>query len=191
MVTAVPNNKHTPDPVAGSGVQDNEALVSIDNTAFSQARRMEVALLRGLFCHPAASVVDTVDMLEPKDVLVDAHRWILRAVTEAARALVEAGEGDRKICPEVVATTLQDTGELSHGNTASALLETVTGHPPAWHDVQKLAASLRMNRLRRDVEDAGHSLVTAATGSVEVLVSTLNRLTCLKTVARRAGLEVD
>lgn len=186
----MPNNRRTPDPVAGSGVQDNDAFVTIEDTAFMQVRRAEVALLRGLFCYPAVRVLEITRALEPEDIFVDAHRRIMGAVADAAHMLVEEGEGDCRVAPEVVAMALRDAGELFHGHVSSALLEASTGHPLAWHDVQALAARSRMGRLRREIEGAGHSLVAAATGPVESLAAALNRLPELNVVARRAGLEV-
>lgn len=189
-MATVLNNEHTPNPVAGSGVESNEAVVSANDTSFMQVRRMEEVLLRGLFCYPATSILATVEHLEQEDFLGAAQGWVMRGIRQAAREMIAAGEGDRKVYPEVVAVALQDTGKLSHGETSMVLLRAVTGHLPAWQDMQQLASALRINRLRRVMDDLGHCLIAATHGPVDVLTSTLNRIPQLEPLAHRAGLEV-
>lgn len=186
----MPSNERTPAPVAGAGVHENMAVTTADDTGHLQVQQLESALLRGLLVYPAARVLEVADTLAQQDLPDDAHRRVMHAICSCARALEDAGEGDRPVSPESVQVMLQSSGELSHGVTASVLLEVTTGHPPAWHDVQLLAAALRTHRLRRAVSDYGHSLITAAGASNPELAGALQQLPQLISLAERAGLEV-
>lgn len=184
------NKECAPNPVAGSGALENTGATSLDCTGYLQVSPLEVALLRGMLTYPAAQVLEVSAGLWQQDFPDDAHRRVMHAVVACARALDAAGESGRPVSPEAVQVMLQDSGELSHGVTASVLLEVTTGTPPAWHDVQQLAAALRMSHLRRTVSDHGHSLIAAATGSADALSAALEGLSQLQPLALRAGLEV-
>lgn len=187
---AVRANENTPTPVAGAGALENVPESTPDDTAHLQVHQLEAALLRGLLAYPAARVLEVADTLAQQDFPDDAHRRVMYAVYACAQALDAAGESDRAVSPEAVQVMLQGTGDLAHGVTSSVLLEVTTGNPPAWHDVQLLAAALRTHRLRRAVSDYGHSLVAAAGGSTPELTGVLQQLSRLIPLAQRAGLEV-
>lgn len=186
----MPSNEFAPNPVAGSGALENMAATTDNDTALPPVHQLETALLRGMLSYPAARVLEVSAGLWQQDFPDDAHRRVMRTVVSCARELVEAGEGDRAVSPEAVQVKLQASGEFSHGVTASVLLEVTTGTPPAWHDVQQLAAALRMCHLRRTVSDHGHSLIAAAAGSAPELAGALHQLRELQPLAQRAGLEV-
>lgn len=151
---------------------------------------METTLLRGMLSYPARKVITVTDNMAEEDLYDAHHRVIYRVVAKQAKSLLAAGEGDVCVDPVVVQLELQNTGKLSHGVTASVLIEAVTGNPPALVDLHTLATGCKVRRLRRECTVVGRSLIaTGAEGSINELIKAITDAHRLGGLAERAGLE--
>lgn len=186
----MPDNKHTPNPVAGSGVLEKGDITFNEYTAFPQVKALQEVVLRGFLSCRADRVLALAAGLGDEDFPHHSHRMILHAIVEVAHGLVAAGEGDNVVILEVVQIALRNAAVHTHGLMTTTLLNVTTGHPPAWHDLQQLCAELRMETLRRALHGHGQALITAAQGPSDLLAPALDRAKQLQELARRAGLGV-
>lgn len=189
-MTAVPNDKHTPNPVAGSGVLEKDDITFHEYNSFPQLKDLQEAVLRGFLACRADRVLALVTDLGDEDFPDYPHRMILHAIVEVAQGLVAAGEGDNAVTPEVVQIALRNAAVHTHSLMTTTLLNVTTGRPPAVHDLQQLCAELKTQTLRRALHGYGQTLITAAQGPSDLLAPVLHKTRQLQELARRAGLEV-
>ncbi|WP_197429531.1 MULTISPECIES: DnaB-like helicase N-terminal domain-containing protein [Corynebacterium] len=175
-------------------VQVEQALnVETDNeSTANHTARVELALLAGLMMLPARRVLEIAARVDERDFYDGHHRTIYAHICAAAHEMESRSEADAIVHPTVVQLRLQGTGELSHGNTASALIQATTGAhvPPSWSGVLELADGLKVQRLRRAMRTAGAGLVESAEGSADDMARALHDAGFLPSLALRAGLEV-
>lgn len=183
-------------PVAGERVPETTRGQAVTSNVTWQRYNAstETALLRGLLYAPARQVLELSRRLEEADLYAEDARTVYAATVEAARRLVEAGEGDAPVSPDRVRSDLQRAGVLASGNVAGVLLDATSAQFPApvWSDVCGLADALVGLRARRALEITGEALcATAGASDVEIAALCNRLLPPLYRLMRRAGLGVQ
>lgn len=176
----------------GKALSTGTGVEPATNDTADTTARLEIALLSGLMTCPARRVLEIAARIDERDFYDGHHRTIYSHICAAAHEMESRGEADAIVHPTVVQLRLQGTGELSHGNTASALIQATTGAhvPPSWSGVLELADGLKVQRLRRAMRTAGAGLVESAEGSADDMARALHNAGFLPSLALRAGLEV-